>query len=129
MPTWRDIQDFARTKYNLVHDEPEKFSITFALDSGRSQMIWVTRFEAFDREWIEFRTPVCKEDEMAPKVALRKNSELSVGTLCLGGDHYFMIWNMAIKNMRLEDFELPLHVITIGADQLEQTYSAGNDDY
>src|SRR5512135_1508163 len=79
MPTWGEIQEFARSKYKLDGDEEDWFSLVFAYDNNRSQKVWVRRFTSFDMEWCEFRSVVCKESEMAHRVALKKNIQFSVG--------------------------------------------------
>jgi hypothetical protein len=129
MPTWGEIQTYARTKYKLSQDEPEKFSLIFAYDDGRTQQIRVRKFTAYDQDWIEFGTPVCKESEMAPKVALKKNSEFAIGALALSGELYVMLYSIPLANMDIEEFELPLHVLAGTADNLEQNFSAGNDEF
>ena len=129
MPTWAEIQEYARSKYKLSRDEDERFALVFGYDDGRSQQIFVSKFEAFDMEWLEFRTPVCKEGEMSPVVALRRNADLAVGALALEGDLIFLMHNVALPNMDLEEFELPLHVLARTADELEKTYSSDSDAY
>ena len=88
----------------------------------------VTTFEAFDQECIEFRTPVCKEDEMKPAVALAKNAKFFMGALCIEHGHYFMIHNATLRNLDMDEFERPLHFLAGIADDLEEQY-AGGDDY
>ena len=129
MPTWLEIQAYARGKYTLVKDEPTRFAIVFREQNDRSQMIWVRPFNAHNQEFLEFKSYVCKEDELAPKVALRKNAELAVGSLALIESHYALLHNVPMKSLDVEEFELPLHFIAIMADQLEKTYSSEKDAY
>jgi hypothetical protein len=129
MPTWGEIYEFTRSKYKLSVEEPERFALIWAYDDGRSQQIFCRRFEAFNQEMIEFRTPVCKENEMPHTVALRKNSELAIGALVLENGHIFLMHNALLRNLDMEEFELPLHVLARTADNLEKDYSSGNDDY
>lgn len=127
MPTWGEIQEYARSKYKLSRDEDNYFALIFAFDDGRSQQIFVRKFDAFDQECIEFRTPVCKEDEMSEKVALSKNAEFALGALAIEDGLYFMMYNVPLRNLDIEEFELPLHVLASCADDLEKTYSAGDE--
>jgi len=129
MPTWAEIQAYVRGKYTLAKDEEGRFAIVFRERDDRSQMIWVRSFKAFDQEFLEFKSYICKEDELAPKVALRKNAELAVGSIALIEQHYALLHNVPMKNMDVEEFELPLHAIAIQADQLEKTYSSERDAY
>ena len=130
MPSWGEIQEYARSKYKLEQDEEHWFTLIFAYESGRSQRIRVARFESFDMEWVEFRSVVCKESEMAHRVALKKNDDFSVGALALDDDNdYVFIYSAPLPTMDPDEFELPLYVIANTADRLESEYSSGDDDY
>lgn len=129
MPTWNELKEYTRSKYKLSNDEEEWFGIVFAEKENRSQKIIVRKFTAFNKEWIEFRTPICKQDEMSPVVALRKNAELAVGSLALVNDTYYLLHNAPLDSLDPDEFELPLNFLAIKADELEKQYSAGTDLY
>ncbi len=129
MPTWNEIKDYARSKYKLMEDDERYFSLVFGFDGGRSQKIFVRVFEAFDMEWVEFRSVVCSGDKMPAKVALKKNEEFACGALALDSDgDYVLIYNAALPTMDPSEFELPLNVVARTADKLESEYS-GDDDF
>jgi hypothetical protein len=129
MPTWNELKDFARSKYKLSDDEDDCFALVFAYDGGRTQKIWVRRFNAFDMDWVEFRSYVCKGDKIPPKVALKKNGGFACGHLALDGDEdYCFLYNAPLPTMDPDEFELPLHVIARTADQLEADYD-GEDKF
>ena len=129
MPTWKEIKDYARSQYKLMEDEERYFSLVFGFKDGRSQKIIVRLFDAFDMEWVEFRSVVCPGDKMPHKVALRKNEEFACGALALDNDgDYVFLYNAPLPTMDPEEFELPLHVIARTADNLESNYS-GDDDF
>jgi len=130
MPSWTDIQQYARSKYTLAEDNEDIFSLVFRLPSERTQKIWVHKFEAFEEDWIEFRSVVCKFDELSPKIALRKNSSLVIGSLALDGDgDYVLLHNAPLATMDMDEFERPLHIIAHTADDLEKDYSEGDDEW
>jgi hypothetical protein len=130
MPSWSEIQEYARSKYILQNDEESWFALVFEYDSGRTQKIRVGKFTAFDEEWIEFRSIVCKGDEMSPKVALRKNADFVIGALALDSDDdYVFLHSAPLATLDLPEFERPLHVIARTADSLEKDYSEGKDDW
>jgi hypothetical protein len=129
MPTWPEVQNYVRTKYKLFKDEPERFAVMFKESETRSQIIWVRPFKAYNQDFIEFKSYFCKETEMAPLVGMRKNAEVTIGFIALVGEHYALIWNVPMKSMDVEEFDLPLNVVASRADELERLYSAGKDDY
>ena len=57
MPTWAELQEFARGKYVLDDDEEGFFSLVFKMDSGRTQKIRVRTFTAFDEAWMPTYPP------------------------------------------------------------------------
>lgn len=127
MPSWGEIQEYARSKYKLSRDEDDHFALIFSFPDGRSQQIFVKRFDAFEQECIEFRTPVCKQEDMDATLALTKNAEFAIGALVLEQGLYFLMHNAMLRNLDMDDFELPLHVLASCADDLEQEHAAGDE--
>ncbi len=132
MPTWQEVQTYVRSKYKLAKDEANFFDMVWAYDDSRTQIIRVRHFTAFDKDWIEFRSPICAEANLNHRVALLKNSDFAVGAIALeqGKDSalYVMVYSVPLGTMDMDEFELPLSVIARTADGLEQTY-AGGDQY
>lgn len=128
MPTWGEIQEYARSKYKLSVDEEQRFSIVWAYDNGRSQQIWVRNFQAMERDWIEFRTYVCRAGELKPEVALAKNFGYSIGALAVDSDgDYVMLHNALLATLDPDEFELPLRVLAGTADEIEKDHSGADD--
>jgi hypothetical protein len=128
MPTWRELKDYARTKYALDDDAEDDFSLIFEFETGRTQKIGITRFAAFGKDWIELRSYVCKGAQLDKEVALRKNEEMAIGALALDeeGD-YCLLYSVALDTMDPEEFEIPLHALAHVADELEAHYAASDD--
>ncbi len=128
MPTWPEIQEYARSKYTLQNDDERRFALVFEFDNARTQLIGVRHFEAFDKDWVEFRSVVCKEAQMNHRVALKKNDDFVVGALSLDEDgDYCFIYSVCLETLDPDEFELPLHVVARTADRLEADY-AGDDE-
>ena len=124
MPTWGEIQEYARSKYKLAKDEEHWLSLVFAYDNERRQLVRVKHFKAFDHDWIEFASACCKNDEMSPAVALKKNNDYAVGGIALDGDVYVFKYTIPLTNLDIDEFELPLHVVASTADQIESQFAA-----
>jgi len=128
MPTWHELREHARTKYDLSKDEETWFALVWSFDSDRTQQIVVSNYQCFDQDWIEFRSYVCKEAEMTPRVALRKNAELGLGALALDVDgDYVLIHKAALASLDPDEFALPLQVLARTADELETQHAARDD--
>jgi len=128
MPTWNELKDYARAHYRLSNDEEDWFGLVFEFKDRRTQKICVRRFNAFDKDWVEFSSRIAKGDKIPPKVALQKNAGFACGHIGLNDDgDYMFLYNAPLPSMDPEEFELPLHVIAHTADELEKDYS-GEDD-
>ena len=129
MPTWGEVQEYARSKYVLSKDEEQWFSLIWRYEGDRTQQIFVKRFSAYNQDWVEFRSFVCAGTELSPQVALRKNETFLVGALALDTDgDYCMIHNAPLATLDPEEFDLPLSVLASVADDLEKEHTI-KDDY
>ncbi|MDP9793873.1 hypothetical protein J2S43_002385 [Catenuloplanes nepalensis] len=128
MPTWHEIAEHARTAYTLVSDEEDGFALVWKYESGRTQQVSVTRFTYSEQDWAEFRSFVCKADEMAPRAALRKNADFAVGALATDSDgDYFLIHQAPLATLDPDEFALPLRALATTADALEKQHSERDD--
>ncbi len=128
MPSWVEIKEYARSKYTLENDDEDGFSLIFDEGEGRSQRVIVTRFTAFERDWIEFRSYVCKEADLNLRVALRKNADFAVGALALDDEgDFYLTYSAPLDTMDPDEFELPLNVLASTADEIEKEH-AGDDE-
>jgi len=50
MPTFDEVREYAKSRYELSTDEEGRFSLVFEYETGRMQKVVVSRFEAMDRE-------------------------------------------------------------------------------
>lgn len=122
--TWNELRDYARQNYPVASEAQDHFSIIVRFEDGRYQEILIRSFNAFDQEWIEYRSLVCKEHELDPKVALRRNAALPMGALALDAQGtYFLVYNLALATLDIESFTLPLNVLVSIADDLEKTFA------
>jgi hypothetical protein len=135
MRTWAELQSYARGKYRLSEDVEDRFALIFAIPGGRTQQVVVTRFAALERDFIEFRTPVCREDQLAPRAALLHNATFGehhhsiLGSLALHEGVYYLVHRALLGTLDSEEFELPLHAMALHADTLEARHTQNLDAY
>jgi hypothetical protein len=128
MPSWPELKEYAKSKYVLDDDAEDDFSLIFELPTGRTQKVGITRFVAFDRDFIEIRSYVCKGPQLDPTVALRKNEEMAIGALALDDEgDYCLVYSIALDTMDPDEFEIPLHALAHVADELEAHYAKSDD--
>ena len=119
MPTWGEVQEFARLKYRVANDTQDSFEIAFEYENDRRQIVKVGRFEAVNREWCDISSKCCSRAQLDPEVALKKNFGFALGALCLEGDVYVVRYSVQMASMDIDEFELPLYVVASTADRIE----------
>ena len=126
MPTFDEVREYAKSRYELSTDEEGRFSLVFEYETGRMQKVVVSRFEAMDREWCDFASACCTRDQLDPETAVRRNWDFAVGALALEGDTYVIRYSIPLATMDLAEFELPLHVVARTSDRLERELTGGD---
>ncbi|MFI5843285.1 hypothetical protein ACIA8K_26595 [Catenuloplanes sp. NPDC051500] len=128
MPTWHELREHARTAYRLTKEDDHGFALIWQYESGRSQQISVRHFSYCEQDWVEFRSYVCKADEMSPRAALRKNEDFTIGALATDADgDYFLIHQAPLSTLDPDEFALPLRALATTADTLEKQHSERDD--
>ena len=131
---WTELQTYARGKYRLAQDDEQQFAVVFTIPDrqppgGRTQQIVVSHFRALDRDFIELRTPVCREADFEPRAALLHNSTCNIGALALHEGVYYLVHKALLRTLDTEEFELPLHAMAMHADTLEAQHTRGQDAF
>jgi hypothetical protein len=127
MPTWSEVKEHARSKYEIADEKADSFKLVFEYQNKRYQAIIVSRFSALDREWCDFSSACCRADQMPPDEALKRNFGFAVGGLCVDGEVYVFRYAVQLGTMDMNEFEVPLHVVASTADKLEQEFGGGDD--
>lgn len=129
MATFEEMRQYAREKYQISDEDEAGFSLLFEYENGRSQLICCFCFEALEREFIEFRTRVCTLRELDPQQALKLNAGFTLGALTVEDGYYYLIANLMVKDMDPDEFDLPVNILAVIADELEATYSNESDQF
>ena len=122
MPTWSEVQTYARSKYKLAEDNENSFKLVFEYENDRLQAVIVSRYDAMGREWCDFASAACTSDQLSPEEALKRNFGFAVGALSLDEDIYVVRYSVQLATMDMEEFELPLHVVATTADKIEHEF-------
>lgn len=127
MADWNALRNYIKANYKVAEDNLDAMKLLFQLDDGRVQAAWVTKIE--DTGWAEISTAVCKESEIDPRDALRRNARMTIGALALL-DSGIVIFRHSFPLASLDpsEFEEPLHVAVQFGDQLERELSTSGGD-
>jgi len=130
MADWNALHRYIKSEYKVASDEINSVKLIFNLDNDRSQLVVVEKAgEVGDSEWAVVSTAVCGENEINPKAALMRSSQMVVGGLALveGGPVIFR-HSIRLADLDPGEFEEPLKLAAIFGDKLEQELS-GADAY
>ena len=122
MTTWSDVQKHMREKFKLQDDHPDMMSMVWSYDDGRSQKVILRRFEAADREMVEFKSAFATKGDVDAETMLQDNSKLPLATVALSGDVYLVVYNALLHTLVMDDLEFCLSRVAAVADTLEEKY-------
>jgi hypothetical protein len=121
MATWDEVRSFMRQNYKLLEEDEQKIALLFGFDDNRKQTITITRFEAMDRDWIQFESRVCRRELLDADRALRLNGRSVTGYLALDRDGFYVMRHTALlSTLDPDELVIPLHVMVKAADKLEE---------
>jgi len=129
MASWEGLRSHIKSNYNVAGDELEFMMLGFQLDSGRTQKIVVRKLTLGRDEWAEISSPVCRVADIDPGEALRRNGQMVFGGLAVADwDNEMVIFrhSLPLKDLDVDEFEVPFHVAVNFADALEQELTGGD---
>jgi hypothetical protein len=121
MASWDEIRSYMRTRYKLLEDDEEHVALLFGFDDNRRHSIDIKRFEAMDREWLQFEARVCRKELLEAERALTLNGQSVVGYLALDRDGFYVMRHTALlSTLDPDELIVPMHVLVKVADRLEE---------
>jgi hypothetical protein len=126
MGDWDDLRRYIETNYKIADGHIDAVKLVFDVDGTRTQAVWVTRLG--DSGWAEIATAVCRESEITPRDALRRNATMIVGGLALHGSGIVIFrHSFPLANLKADEFEEPLRTAVEYGDALERELSGSGD--
>ena len=129
MATWEGLRNYIKSKYVVAEDQFDFLMLGFTMEEGRAQKVIVRRLRLGSDEWAEIASPVCAVGRVDPLEALRSNGQVVVGGLALADwDENLIVFrhSLPIKDLDLDEFEVPFQVVVSHADRLEQQFTGGD---
>ena len=123
MPTWEDVQTYARDNYTLKADTEDFFALEFSYENERTQLIAARRITAFEEEWVQLRSLVSKNLELSPKDLLTRSGELAIGAIVLDEGKYFLTHTASLAAVEGDLLDRLLKVVAYTADTLEKEFT------
>lgn len=127
MATWETLREHIHSRYQVAQELPGVIQLTFQLANGRSQNVFVSGKAAGSFEYMSMWTPICHESQISARDALLRNATMPIGALGLVPDGTIILrHSVPLKDLDIDEFEVPLQGLTMGGDMLEQELSVGD---
>jgi hypothetical protein len=127
MATWEDVRQYIHTNYRVADEAPGVVRMIFDLGNGRAQNVFVSSKAVGAYEYLSIWTPVCHESRMPARDALVRNADLTLGALALAPDGTMILrQSVPLKDLDIDEFEVPLRTLTQLGDMLEQQYAVAD---
>jgi hypothetical protein len=127
MATWESLRQYIHSRYQVTDEAPGVIRLMFDLGNGRSQNVFVSGKAAGAFEYMDIWTPICHESQISARDALVRNATMPIGALGLVPDGTIILRHSApLKDLDVDEFEVPLQGLTQAGDMLEQELSVGD---
>ena len=129
MATWESLRGYVASKYTIAREDAEAFALLFGLDDDRSQQVTVRKADLAGLEWAQIITAVARVDQVDARQALVLSGGMVFGGLAVEGDYLVFRHSIPLKDLDVDEFEIPLAVAVGFGDELEKTLTGGGDEF
>jgi hypothetical protein len=127
MATWETLRQHIYSRYQVTQEAPGVIQLMFDVGNGRSQNVFVSGKSAGSFEYMSIWTPICHESQISARDALIRNATMPIGALGLMPDGTIILrYGAPLKDLDVDEFEVPLQGLTLSGDMLEQELSVGD---
>jgi hypothetical protein len=128
MATWSELADYVRANYKVAEEKPDMLKMIFNTGGLRSQIVLLVRQVLRDggEEWVQIESPIGEIAKLDLRAALEQIGQTVCGGAGMVGDLVTMRHAVPLVNLDVNEFERPLHLVTITADRLEKELVGGD---
>jgi hypothetical protein len=116
MATWTDLKAYIHNTYKVADEREDLIKLIFEEEGLRSQLVLVryVQHAGTNIEWIQIESPFGELGKVDLTAVLQAVGNTLVGGIALFDGRY------------VTEFEMPLHLVTVTADQLEKQFTGGD---
>jgi hypothetical protein len=122
MVNWDTLKDFIKKNYQAKNDDGKSINIEQAFESGRTQLVNVSKHEIDDKVWVHIlsRVGTIAADKLNEALELLYKQRIG-GLVQVNGKH-FVRHCIPIDDLSTEEFDKPMRHVAAVADALEEKY-------
>ena len=129
MATWREVENYLSSNYQIEKIDHNVVSINFGLNDGRSQLTFISGHLLDDAEdaFVSFSSPFARVDQISPQQLANCMADTQTGSFARFGDWYVLRHNAPLGNLDANEIEWPLKWVTVMADLTERSLGLGDN--
>lgn len=132
MATWEELKDAVRANFKIANEEPDMVMMFFETENDRSQSVILARQTLMggEEDWLQIMSPIAdlSSAKVDMQAALEAAGDIVCGGLALVGPLLVIRHAVPLENLDINEFMRPLMLVTMTADELEQTL-VGSDAF
>lgn len=133
MATWDQLKEYIHANYQAREITHRALELLFNTPNNRTQLVFVSSLEDPDgAHWASIDSPIGQLGTIDVNLCLRVVADLVCGGLAhlqvAGGDYVVIRHSVPLEDLDANEFDKPLRMVTVSADQMEQALSGGRDD-
>jgi hypothetical protein len=121
--TWPDLIEYIRSNYQITEEKPHVITILFDTTGVRSQFVVLSRQtldNEGDEDWLMIESPIGQVAKLDLERALTEVGKTVCGGAAIQQNLLLLRHAVPLANLDPNEFERPLHLVTITADRLER---------
>lgn len=127
MATWQDLVSFVRANYKIAEEKADSLALDFGMDDGRFQraMVFLTS-QGDGTQWVQVESGIGTIDQLPLRPLLDEVGGKICGGLATIGTLVTFRHAVPLANLDAEEFQRPLAMVTVTADELERKFAGGD---
>ena len=126
MATWQQVKNYIYANYQVADDSGGMLTLMFTTEGNRSQKVLIVHVDTGNQlESILFMSPVAAWSQVSADRVLRATEEVPV-SIRSTGDFIVATHAQLLASIDETEIDLPLLMITLHADQLENLLGIGD---
>ena len=126
MATWQQVKNYIYSNYQVADDSGGMLTLMFNTEGSRSQKVLIVHVDTGNQlESILFMSPVAAWSQVSADRVLRATEEVPV-SIRSTGDCIVATHAQLLASIDETEIDLPLLMITLHADQLENLLGIGD---
>lgn len=129
MATWSDLKAYVKNNYKIADEADDHIKLVFDMGNLRSQVVivWHAQLANTDEHWVQIESPIGELGQVDVNAALQAVGDTLVGGLALfNGSVVTFRHSVPLDDLSINEFEVPLALVTGTADRLEQALTGGD---